>query len=118
MAGTWLCASIGVLLAADEPGFLRVWLPRRGTDAQLGRAAALVLWLQPCVAVPAIAVAMRHGLPPAGAVFLGGQVAVVGATALALLCGRLAERGMAVYGPLAAVCAAAIGLGGSMWGSP
>ncbi len=118
MAGIWLCASNGVLLADDEPPFLRVWLPRRGGAAQAGRAAALFLWLQPCVVLPSVAVALRHGAPAAGAVLVGGQVAVLGATALSLLCGRLADRGMAVYGPVAAVFAAAIGLIGTVWGSP
>lgn len=107
-----------MLLSADEPDFLRVWLPRRHGAAQAGRAVALMLWLQPCVALPAAAVLLRHGASPAGAVLLGGEVAVVGATALALLCGPLADRGMAVYGPVAAVFAATIGLSGTMWGSP
>jgi len=116
VAGTWLCGSIGVLLAADEPAFLRVWLPRRHGAALLGRSVALVLWLQPCVALPAIAVLFRHGFAPAAAVGLGGQLAVLTATAVALACGRLAERGVAVYGPVAAVAAATIGLGGTWWG--
>ncbi len=116
-AGTWLCASTGVLLAVDEPPFLRVWMPRRHTAATLGRGVALGLWLQPCVGLPAAALLLRHGVEPAVVLVLAGEVAVVGATSLALLCGRLAERGMAVYGPVAAVAAAVFGLAGSMWGS-
>lgn len=101
----FLVAANGVLLARDEPAFLRAWLPDDG-----GRPAArwvvLWLWAAPVGGLGAISVALRHGL--ADGLWLFGVAGVAAATAgaLAVLCGRLRERGLSVYAPVAAVLAA------------
>lgn len=104
--GVFLVAGNGVLLARDEPAFLRVWLPTGGVSAVAARGVVLAAWTAPPVALATAAALFRHGWDAAGEVVGLGSVALTVAATLALACGRLRERGPAVYAPSAAVLAA------------
>lgn len=105
--GVWLVAGVGVLLERDEPEFLRAWLPDGGGRALLARIWVLAWWVQPCVWPAALSVWMRRGGADAVWVLGIGLLAAFVAVGVAIGCGRLRERGLAVYGPVAAVAAAA-----------
>ena len=101
--GVWVCAAVGVLLAQDEPAFLRHWLAGDETQRTLARGLVLVLWLQPVVWPAVVASLFRHGLPGASVVLGWGELSAVLATALSLACSRWPQRGLSLYGPLAAL---------------
>lgn len=103
-------AAVGVVLEREEPEFLRAWLPSGGVAARGARLAVLLGWLQGAAWPAALAVAVRRSVLE-GAFVLGvvEAAALVGAS-LALAAGLLRERGLWVYGPLAAVLAAVLAL--------
>lgn len=107
--GCWAVGSVGVLLERDEPEFLRAWLPPGGMARWGGRAAAVGLWVQPVVWLGALGAAARQGLG-AGALVLGaGELTAALAAGAVVLCGE--RGGLALYGPIAALGAAVVGLG-------
>jgi hypothetical protein len=113
VAAVFVVGASGVLLAADEPAFLRVWLPPRGLAGALARAVVLAAWAAPPVALAAAAVALRLGGAAAGPVLQAGGLGLALAVALALAAGRLRERGLALYAPVATV----VGVGLIAWAS-
>ncbi|MCO4746020.1 MAG: hypothetical protein KC912_14590 [Proteobacteria bacterium] len=106
--GVWLTASVGVLLERDEPAFLRVWFPPDRVKRGLARSVVLASWLQPAVLVPVVAVSVRHGFAAGGQALALGELAVCGAVVTAVACTRLKDRGVLVYGPVAAVAGSAL----------
>ncbi|MBT3219195.1 MAG: hypothetical protein HN348_08900 [Proteobacteria bacterium] len=110
VAGIWLCSAVCVLMDKDEPEFLRAWLPAGGSSRYLARAYVLCAWLQPCLWLGVASVTIRRGLIDGGAVLLFGVVAMVLAVPSSMVCGQLRDRGLAVYGPVAAVAAAVLGV--------
>jgi hypothetical protein len=114
--GAFVCAAVSVSMDAAEPSFLRRWLPAEPVRRGAARAAVLMMWLQPAIAPAVVAAALRHGAEAAALVGFATEVAAMGAAGLALACGRLEQRGLAVYGPVAAVLAAALSVGiGGAW---
>jgi hypothetical protein len=107
-AALWLCATVGVLLERDEPAFLRAWLPRGGWPHFWARLFVLVSWLQACIWPAVAVVAIRHGAAGAGLVLSAGLAIAPVAAVMAIGCGRLRERGLYLWGPIAAVCAALV----------
>jgi hypothetical protein len=107
VAAVFLVASNGVMMSADEPPFLRAWLPSGGLEAQGARTVVLALWAAPPLAGAVLAALIRHGGGAALQVLGVGLVALLGALILAGTSSRLRERGMAVYAPVAAVMGAA-----------
>ncbi|MEZ4239650.1 MAG: hypothetical protein R3F59_26550 [Myxococcota bacterium] len=108
VAGAFVVGAGGVLLAADEPPFLRAWLPPRGAPGALARAVVLVLWGLPPVVLGALAVWLRVGAPASHPVWLAGGAALAVAVGLSLGAGRLRQRGLVVYTPVAAVVGVAL----------
>lgn len=108
--GIWLTAVVGVLMERDEPDFLRAWLPEHRGSRMLARTVVLASWLQPAVWLPAVALAIRHGLGSAGMALLFGEGAVAGAALLVAMCMQLRERGVLAYGPMAAVAGSVLAL--------
>ncbi|HHO50317.1 MAG TPA: hypothetical protein ENK18_05450 [Deltaproteobacteria bacterium] len=106
--GTFAVAANGVLLARDEPPFLRMWLPPPGIPGALARAVVLALWGAPIGLGGALAVWISRGPGDALWVLAAGGLALALSVPAAVGCGRLAERGMLVYGPLATVVAVAL----------
>lgn len=111
MASGWLCAGVGVLMGADEPGFLRAWLPSGGPARSFARTLVLWLWVQPPAWLGAGAVLLRRGVSDALNVLLSSVAIGLFASAFAVACGALGRRGLAVYAPFAAVAAGA----GAAW---
>lgn len=107
VGAVWLVAANGVLLAADEPPFLRVWLPGGGLAALGARAVVLLLWVAPPVALGTLAALIRHGGAAALGVFWVSGLAALMAVGLAVACAQLRERGMTIYAPVAAILGAA-----------
>lgn len=99
----FVVAANGVLMDVDEPELLRVWLPRHPARATLARTLVLAAWAAPATLFGGLASWVRHGADGALLVALAGGTAVVAGSALSTGCGRLRERGMAVYAPLSAV---------------
>ena len=96
-------AANGVLMDVDEPELLRVWLPRHALRSALARSMVLCAWGLPATLMGAAASAARHGVGGGSLVLAAGASAVVAGSWLAVACGRLRERGMAVYAPLGSV---------------
>lgn len=111
IGAAFLVAANGVFLAADEPAYLRVWLPPRLVRAMAARGAVLAMWAAPPIGLGAAAVAARAGLGAGLGVLGTGVIGVACALGLSLACGRLRERGIAAYAPTAAVLSAALMLG-------
>lgn len=111
--GVFLVAANGLLLARDEPPFLRAWLPPGGFAARAGRGMVLLAWAAPPVLLATAAALFRHGGEAAAQVVGLGGVALCVAAGLASVCTRLGDRGLAVYAPVAAVLAAALLAGAS-----
>jgi len=105
-AGAWVCAAQLVLLARDEPPFLRHWLEGDRNARTVARALVGLLWLQPVVWPAAVASLFRHGIEGAAVPLAWGELASALALALALVCSRWPDRGLSLYGPLAAMLAA------------
>src|SRR5690606_14523257 len=111
IACAFACATIAVLLEPDEPELLRRWLPAGGAPRWGARLLVLMGWLQGCVWLLVAAVTIRHGVG-AGLTVLGlVEGGALLAALLAVACSRLKDRGIAVYGPVAPVAAAA----GAAW---
>lgn len=110
-AGAWLCLAVGVLLDRDDPPFLQSWLGNGGASGGWARLVVLVGWGQALPWLPALAVAIRHGMAAAISTWVFAQAAVVAASLLATVCGRMGRRGVFLYAPAAAIGAA----GGAAW---
>ena len=102
----WGFAALELALERDEPAFLEVWLPR-GTARSLARFLVLALWFQAVVWPPVMGVLVRHGVASAAFILGYGELSVGLAVVVAMVCTGLRERAAWVYGPLAAVAAAA-----------
>jgi hypothetical protein len=107
LCAAWTVAAVGVFIDADEPEFLRVWLPRETALRGLARLLVLMAWVQPAAWLGAASVLIRRGTADAGFVLAMGLVSAGAASLLAVLCGRLGRAGLAVYAPGAVVLAAA-----------
>lgn len=106
--GAALVASVGLVLALDEPPFLRWWLPRDPLTATSARFVVIWAWAQPAV-LPAAAMATFMSGWGAGGLVLGlGEGALVVVTALALGCSRLGRTGPWVYAPTATLLVAGL----------
>jgi hypothetical protein len=106
-AAAWGTATIGVLMERDEPAFLRAWLPPGGLPRRLARLVVIAGWVQGAIWPAALAVGLRHGTSGFGLVVLSGLLSAIVAAAAATALGQLRDRAVWVYGPLAAVAAAA-----------
>ncbi len=105
LASAWLVGAVGVLLEADEPDFLRAWLPDGGLARRGARWLVLTAWMQATI-WPAVAVLLlRHGRDAALTLAFAGLATTAVAATTALICATLRERGLLVYGPLAALAA-------------
>lgn len=107
VAAAFVVAANGVLLARDEPPFLRAMLPRAPTPSAAARLLVLTAWALPPVALGATSVAIRRGAE-AAEVLLVGLVATLAAGLLAVACGRFPDRGLAAYAPVGTLLAAAL----------
>jgi hypothetical protein len=108
IGGVWVCAAVAIRLEQDEPAFLRAWLPRGGIRQLGARFAVLASWLQPCVLGGALSTWLRAGVAEALWVVGVGYGAMALAIGAAVMCGRLEKRGLAVYGPVAALAASTL----------
>jgi hypothetical protein len=99
-----LCGVVGVLMAANEPVPLRAWFPV-SNQSRRARMVVACAWLQPIVWLPGLSVLFRAGLPSAMLIVVFGELSVLAASLLAIGCGRLHEKGLQAYGPLAALLA-------------
>jgi len=104
---TFLVAANGVLLAGDEPRFLKVWLPR-GPDGALARLVVLLAWIAPIPVLGALSCVLRASAASAGGVLTVGVAAAAAAVGLAFVCGRWRDQGIVLYAPAAAICAVAL----------
>jgi hypothetical protein len=104
---TFLVAANGVLLAGDEPRFLRLWLPR-GPAGVVARLGVLAGWTAPIALLGAASVALRASPEVGASVLMVGFGASLPAICLAVLCGRWREHGLALYVPAAAVLSVAL----------
>jgi hypothetical protein len=102
----WLVGAVSVLMEADEPAFLRAWLPPAPLERRLARLVVTIGWLQGCLWPAVAASAVRHGTIGALTVLAVGMSAIAGASALGLVGGVVPRRGLLVYVPVAAVLAA------------
>ncbi|MCB9678914.1 MAG: hypothetical protein H6737_27685 [Alphaproteobacteria bacterium] len=107
--GCWIVASVGVLLEADEPEFLKSWLPPGGAAKWVGRAVVLGLWQQPAVWLGAVAAVFRQGLGAGGLVLGVGEVSIALAAIASVGCGL--RGGLPLYGPVAAAASAVVVIG-------
>jgi hypothetical protein len=105
---TFLVAGVGALMARDEPPFLEAWLPSGGLGRLAARVWVLAAWVAPCTALGATAAMIRRGPGDAGWLLGVGLGSALLAIPLVMVCGRLRDRAPAVYGPVAAVLAAAL----------
>jgi hypothetical protein len=108
IAGVWLCAAIAIRLEQGEPVFMRAWLPEGGARKQGARFAVLAGWLQPCVLGGALSTLFRAGYSECLWVVGVGYGSMILAIGVALACSRLEKRGLAVYGPVAALAASTL----------
>jgi hypothetical protein len=107
-AAVALVGAVGVGMDVDEPGWLRLSLPRHPTWSRVGRAAALVGWALPAPVLAAVGVGLRRGAPDAALVLGTAAAAAVVAITASLLFGPLRERGMRGYVPLVTVAVAGL----------
>ena len=108
LGAVWLLAAVGVLLESDEPEFLRAWLPAGGAPKRMARLAVLLAWLQAVLWPPVLVLALRHGSSAALLALAVVGVAMVAAAVISMLAASLKERGLLLYGPVAALSAAAM----------
>jgi hypothetical protein len=101
-----LLAAVVVPLAADEPPFLRSWLPPGGLAASGARALVVFAWIQPAVGLPAAGTLLRSG-SAAAMVVVRGEMGAAAGVLLGLVAARWRERGLRVYAPVAVLLAAA-----------
>ena len=111
IAATFVVCASGVVMSADEPPFLRAWLPPRGVRGDAARAFVVVLWALPPVVLASLSVGLRLGAQVGAGVARGACLGLAIAVLLALATSRARERGLALYAPIAAVSAAALVLG-------
>jgi hypothetical protein len=91
-------------LERGQPSFLRRWWPG-GAAAGVARLVVGAAWLQPLVALPVFAVALRHDLGSAVFLAVVGSAASVGAASWAAVCARWPREGIWVYALVASVAA-------------
>jgi hypothetical protein len=105
-AGVWGFVAVGVLLERDDPEFLQHWMPPEPGPRSVARALVLLLWAQGVPWLPALAVWLRHG-QIAGWVLVTGLLTSLVAVLVVLASVRAQAWSLRIYGPLAAMAAAA-----------
>lgn len=98
--GCWWLAAVALRLAADEPEFLRAWLPAEPFEQRAARVFVLMAWQQPVLWMGMLGTLVSAGFEGAALVALVGGVSTALASTTAAM---LSTRGWAVYGPVAAV---------------
>ncbi len=111
VAACWVVAAASFRLHADEPAFLRSWLPPDERPQTVARAVVLMVWMAPIVGLGVVATAFWGGVPAAArVVFVGGGAGLGAAIAASWLSRR---RGLWLYAPLGAL--AVLTVAGGMW---
>ena len=80
----------------------------RGTARLVARFGVLVAWGLPCTLLGAVSLLLRRGPADAGWLLGVGAVSLWMAVVLAMIASPLRHRAAPVYGPVAAVLAAAL----------
>lgn len=101
VVATWWLSAVALRLEADEPAFLKAWLPPDAREQGLARLVVVLLWTQPVVWMGALGAGFWRG--STGLLLVGGVglLSAVLAAGVAVLAAR--RGGLVVYGPLAAV---------------